>query len=452
MIGKCLASLRAGRIPAGTGLAIDALGGHLVGAATDLQTIGSAPLRVERRYESSCARGALGVGWSLALDGRLVDLPADGRHVIHAGRNVVEVERRGGVIARLEVRVAGTPVCVRRFEHDAERLIRVRDPRERVLEQYEYDGALLVGAQIGSTARRYFEYDDRGRRARCVRTWSATGRFDRALTYTRDATVIDDGVGETWIVRRHPLRGVIDPELRESELSESAPAPATRYEVGFDVDGRLASIHLGGHVLRTRTDAIGRVTAVTSGAGDLVTWAHDGPEVRAVLERAGRTVSSLHASAEDWTQLRSLVDGPSGRRLAARFDPDRLLDRVETDCAVVSIERDGEGRATSMTCAGAEAKLTRDRAGRVLSIALEDGRVITDGVPSQLGPIDGGLGGAVLEWSPDAARALLTRCGSGLGVADLDAADALSAHVGVVLAHARALGLRLERRGAAPGG
>ena len=444
MIGGCLTSLRAGRIPAGTGLAIEALGGHLVGAVIDLQTIGSSPLRVERRYESSCARGALGVGWSLALDGRVVDVPTDGRHVIHAGRSVVEVERRGGVIARLEVRVAGAPVCVRLFEHDAARLIRVRDPRERVLEQYEYDGSLLVGAQIGETARRYFEYDDRGRRARCVRTWSATGRFDRALTHTRDATVIDDGVGETWIVRRHPQRRVIDPELRESELSERAPAPATRYEVAFDVDGRLVSIQLGGRVLRTRTDAIGRVTAVTSGAGDLITWSHDGPEVRAALERAGRTVSSLAGSAEDSTQLRSLVDGATGRRVTARFDADGLLDRVETDGATVSIERDGEGRATSMACAGAVAKLTRDRAGRVLSIALGDGRVIAGGEPWQLGPIDGGRAREILRWSPDAARALLMRCESGLGVDDLDAGDALSAHVGVVLAHARALGLRVE--------
>ena len=157
----------------------------------------------------------------------------------------------------------------------------------------------------------------------------------------------------------------------------------------------------------------------------------------------------------DQTQVQHTPQGPQQRTqsrdvipafpLAAAFtSTPGQVHQFGFDFATVSIERDGEGRATSMTCAGAEAKLTRDRAGRVLSIALGDGRVIAGGEPWQLGPIDGGRAREILRWSPDAARALLMRCESGLGVDDLDAVDALSAHVGVVLAHARALGLRVE--------
>lgn len=347
---------------------VDLRTGAVIGRFPELEGVGRSAPRILRRYDSRSPeqRPSLGVGWSLAHDEIAPTTAATGVQLD------VRLGREG--VAAIDATMRRARVCVRRFEMSAGQLLRVRDERERVIEEYEYDGPLLVAARSYDTPWRYFEYDDRGRRARCVRTWSATGKRDRRITYAGHATVVDDATGATWILERGgPELALLDPEMRRSiRAVDTDHGPGGGADLGcqphFDASGAIVALDLPGvGRLAARTDAIGRVTELHGSNGERVVWQYEHDRTIAHASGAPGPASRLELSRTGL--IRGLRDGRSGRTLSAEYDGDGSLAALTIGESQALIENDAEGRAIVVRQGGElDRTIVRDRAGHPIAI------------------------------------------------------------------------------------
>lgn len=409
---------------------VDLRAGAVVGRVDDVVGIGAHTVLVRREYDSRAAArpsASLGVGWSLRHEG-LASARAS-----HGVGSHIDVRLCGEVIASAEVTMRRARVCVRRFELSEGRLCRVRDERDAVIEEYEYDGPLLVAARTHDTPWRYFEYDDRGRRARCVRTWSATGARDRQITYVGRKAVVDDATGATWIVEHTDTDvTVIDPEMRRSSLAV-VEAPSVAHgcdDIVFDASGAIAAVDVENvGRLKAKTDPLGRITELLRSDGERVSWRY---------ERESTIAHATGRVGDGW--LRAAI-GSDGRILEQQPGSDRVgvarSIRCDEDGSVVeatvasehaAIDNDREGRAVQVRLAGGRAlTIVRDRAGRAVAVESEGMRRRIDELSREGAPPPDEIARSVIEGSACAQIASSPR-------------DRAVQHVAVVLAHARALG------------
>lgn len=109
----------------------------------------------------------------------------------------IEVARTASeVTLRLVVRREVT--WWRRYRLASGTLVGVEDV-QGPCDEYEHDGALVVGVRERGQPWRYFEHEGRAPGSRCVRTWAEDGALDHA--YTRLATgrvLVEDTRGDAW--------------------------------------------------------------------------------------------------------------------------------------------------------------------------------------------------------------------------------------------------------------
>lgn len=363
----------------GESIHIDLRSGAVMIDVVDAIGVGRHTVRLGRTYDSRRRPESvsLGLGWSLTRDGIGDTLS----RVVHAEGAQLDLRVHDHVLGALELRLRRARACVRFFEVRSGHLWRVRDEHEHILEEYDYDGDLLVAARIGDRPTRYFEYDDRGRRARCVRTWSASGARDRMITYAGLRTVVDDATNASWIVLRGPDEiGWLDPEMRPvvpSEVSEESSMPSSGYKLSFDASGAISGLeHPALGAWRVTTDILGRV----------VELGEPSSQRRIVFRRAGEgvTVQSYRGAALEATLTHDAAmrlchrhDLRSGLTMNARYDTDGALVSLQLGDEVAEIENDFEGRASIVRrTQGIEQRVVRNRAGDPIAIESSAGTVL----------------------------------------------------------------------------
>ncbi len=358
----------------GRHLYVDLHTGAVNARIDDAIGIGVRSLRFGRAYDSRKRAQAvsLGTGWSLVSDG------------VSPSTAKVDVRVRDGAIGAVDLTMHRARVCVRFFEVKAGHLWRVRNERDEVIEEYDYDGDLLVAARIGKWPTRYFEYDDRGRRARCVRTWSATGARDRMITYAGLRTIVDDATGATWIVERGPGEAAwLDPEMRRILPDEARHMDSSSMcRMSFDASGVIRTLEhpsLGAWI--AQTDAIGRIVEVSNSSNRRIFFRREGEYVTVQSFHGVSLETTLTHGAGETMLLYDLHDSRSGFTMSARYDEDGALTTLCMGERAVQVQNDAEGRPTWVRFEdGSEYEITRDRAGDVRGIESDDG----SGVPSSL--------------------------------------------------------------------
>jgi hypothetical protein len=289
-----------------------------------------------------------------------------------------DVRVHDNAIAAVDLTMRRARVCVRFFEVKSGRLWRVRNERDEIVEEYDYDGDLLVAARIGHRPVRYFEYDDRGRRARCVRTWNATGARDRMITYAGLRTVVDDATGATWIVERGTDEpSWLDPEMRRitwNETKDTSFSEVSTCRVSSDASGAIRALeHPSLGSWSVQTDALGRVIEVQDRSNRRVFFRREGEYVTVQSFRDASLETTLTYGADAEMRLYDLHRAPSGFTISARYDEDGALTLVLIGDEVAQVQNDLEGRPISVRFEdGQEQKIARDRAGSIPVGALSN--------------------------------------------------------------------------------
>lgn len=362
----------------GQSIHIDLRSGAVIIDVVDAIGVGRHTVRLGRTYDSRrrAEPVSLGLGWSLTREG-IGDATSK---VVHAEGAQLDLRVHENVLAALELRLRRARACVRLFEVRSGRLWRVRDEHEKILEEYDYDGDLLVAARIGDRPTRYFEYDDRGRRARCVRTWSASGARDRMITYAGVRTVVDDATNASWIVLRGPdENGWLDPEMRPvlpSGASEQSSGPSSVCKLSFDASGAISGLeHPTFGAWRVGADVLGRVTELEEPSSQRRIYFRRGAEGVTVQSYRGATLEAT-LMLDAAMRLCHRHDLRSGITMNARYDADGVLVALQVGDEVAEIENDFEGRATVIRRnQGVEQRVARNRAGEPIAIESSTGRI-----------------------------------------------------------------------------
>ncbi|HET6585115.1 MAG TPA: DUF6531 domain-containing protein, partial [Nannocystaceae bacterium] len=253
--------------------------------------------------------------------------------------------------------------------------------------QLEYDEHLLVREQNRTGLSFYFQYDGRGRYARCTRTWGDGGIYDHVIVYDRRnlVTIVTNSLGEPT---KYGMNGlglvaeIVQPNgttLRReydehtwlvAEVDELGGA--TRYS--YDPRGNVVmTVAPDKAVTKTRWDPEDRPVERIDATGAAWTWAYDA---------AGRLVRRIDplGHATTWVyedrELVAVVDAAGARTSFAWDRAGNLAGITTPDGAKTSREHDALGRLVAVRDAkGNVQKRDYDALGRIVRIDEPDGNV-----------------------------------------------------------------------------
>lgn len=320
----------------------------------------------------------------------------------------------------------------RRYEHDFQSNViaetdaeghttrLVRDDKGRVIETHfpngsverrswdEHNRLATVTDAKGNTTR--FDYDVFGRQIAVTnalghvtrRSYHAgAGGFDAPTEITRPdgvtvtrsfdeqglLSVVRDGEGRAWRYENAAfgvLASITDPKGGklsfgydiEGRILTVTNAVGRVYRFGRDLAGRVIEEEdFDGRIRRYERDAAGQVTAMLKPDGARLTYAYDKSGLLRRIESFAPDAVKADGKPQDVTRL--------------WYDARGLLVRAENKAALVSFERDRNGRIVGETLNGVRTKSTRDAMGqRILRDMTGSAGGLTDYVRDPLGQVE----------------------------------------------------------------
>lgn len=236
-----------------------------------------------------------------------------------AGRSII-VKSRGGLIRELwfsHPDEAEKPRPLVSYEYDGEgNLVTVFDAL-KVPYRFFYENGLLVRHMDRNGLSFYYEYDSRGKEAKCIHAWGDGGLYDYLFDFKPGVTTFTDSLGNRKSLHYNSNNL---PVMEKDELGVVA-----MYE--YDDVGRTTAV-IDGNENRTEYvyDALGNMVELTR---------PDGTSLAITYDDGSNPVTITDPNGNDWNQQWN--------------DRHRLLEQVSPESGSTRYEYDASGQLKTVT-------------------------------------------------------------------------------------------------------
>ncbi len=325
-------------------------------------------------------------------DGNGVQLSYDERarlhHVVDTGGRMVEFEHDdAGRLRRLWVPAQDGRGLRQHAEYrysPSGDLVDIVDANGKAW-RLEYDEHLLVRERDRNGLSFYFQYDGRGRYARCTRTWGDDGIYDHLIGYDRQGltTVVTNSLGEVTSYAMNGLglvTAITQPDgtkrQREYDASTWLVAEideldqATRYT--YDERGNLVmAVAPDRAVTKIRYDEDDRAIELVDPVGATWCWRHDSfGRVQSRIDPLGHPTTYVYEDRE----LVAVIDAAGARTAFAWDGAGNLVSRTLANGRSTTWRHDALGQIVEVGDAnGNVQRWSYDALGRVVGIDQPDG-------------------------------------------------------------------------------